>query len=163
MKKKKKPLQAKWKIGNFWSPFVEVGEANNQRFLSYFFRHMEQLQIFLHGGHFQFGSSNASIASSWYLSSRHLAQNCPLTPIHSPLLQIVFISTVFCLHWWPVVPNSKDSNNVEFFMPKSLLERVGKSNKLGTTGPKNCVLNTSLASTHGWLMPYSFRPFPTYF
>jgi len=40
-----------------------------------------------------------------YLFSRHLPQNCPLTPIHSPLLQIVFISTVFCLHWWQVVPN----------------------------------------------------------
>ena len=38
------------------------------------------------------------------LISRHLPQNCPLTPTHLPLLQMVLVSVVFWRHWWQEVP-----------------------------------------------------------
>ena len=40
-----------------------------------------------------------NLKAGTYLRVRHLPQNCPLTPTHSPLLQTVFMSVVFCLNW----------------------------------------------------------------
>lgn len=34
----------------------------------------------------------------------NLALTCPLTPKQAPERQMVFISLVFCLHWWQDVP-----------------------------------------------------------
>jgi len=49
-------------------------------------------------------SSSADFTSSPYRFRRHGPQNCPLTPPQFWLRQIVFVSSVFCRHWWQVLP-----------------------------------------------------------
>lgn len=38
------------------------------------------------------------------INCKNLAFTCPLTPKQAPERQIVFMSFVFCLHWWQDVP-----------------------------------------------------------